>query len=143
MENIKEVIFYTLENSIKSYRQFAQKNINEAGLDITIDQWLVMKVIQENSENKQHEVAGKVFKDSASVTRIIDLLIKKGLLERDIHSSDRRRTELNLTKKGKNILSKTQKIVSENRAKALKGIDEKKISDLRTVLNTIISNCKK
>ena len=143
MDNIKEVIFYTLENSIKTYRQFAQKNITEAGLDITIDQWLVMKVIQENSEHKQHEVASKVFKDSASVTRIIDLLIKKGLLERDIHSDDRRRTELNLTKKGKNTLDKVQKIVSENRKKALKGIDEKKVNELRETLNAIIVNCKK
>jgi DNA-binding MarR family transcriptional regulator len=143
MENIKEVIFYTLENSIKTYRQFAQKNINEAGLDITIDQWLVMKVIEENSEHKQNEVADKVFKDSASITRIIDLLIKKGFLERDIHSNDRRRTALNLTKKGKVILEKAEKIVSANRKQALKGIDEKKINELRTTLNTIIYNCRK
>jgi MarR family transcriptional regulator for hemolysin len=37
-EQLKEVIFYSLEKTIKTYGQFAQKRLREAGYDITIDQ---------------------------------------------------------------------------------------------------------
>jgi MarR family transcriptional regulator for hemolysin len=142
MESIEEVIFYVLEKGIKTYRQFAQKNITLAGLEITIDQWLVMKVIITNPKLKQQEIAKKVFKDSASVTRIINLLIKKGLIERNTHSSDRRRTELKVTKNGIDILKKVQKIVNSNRLHALNGVSEREINDLSRTIQTIVSNCK-
>ncbi len=82
MENLDEVIFYRLESAIKTYRQLAQKNITLSGLDMTVDQWLIMKVVLENGELKQNEIAEKVFKDAASVTRIIDLLINTVIVNR-------------------------------------------------------------
>lgn len=141
MENLEEIIFYSLERSIKSYRQFAQRNINFSGSDITIDQWLIMKSVLENSELKQNEIAEKVFKDAASVNRIIDLLIKKGYLLRKVHDDDRRRTSLKVTKKGKDILSKVQVVINKNRASALNGIDEKNLKIMRDVLSKITYNC--
>ncbi len=80
MEKLSDIIFYTLERSIKTYRQFAQKNITGGGFNITIDQWLVLKTIQENSTISQQQLDAKVFKDFASVTRIIELLVKNGYL---------------------------------------------------------------
>jgi MarR family transcriptional regulator, transcriptional regulator for hemolysin len=142
MENLEEIIFYSLERSIKTYRQFAQRNINFSDSDITIDQWLVMKVVLENSEMKQNEIAEKVFKDAASVTRIIELLIKKEYLSRKVHDNDRRRTSLKLTKKGKDILAKVQVVINKNRASALNGIDEKNIKIMRDVLSKITYNCR-
>ena len=143
MENLEEIIFYTLESAIKTYRQLAQRNITASGLDMTVDQWLIMKVVLENRELKQNEIAEKVFKDAASVTRIIDLLINKEYLSREVHSNDRRRTQLKLTSKGKSILSKVQVIIEKNRALALKGISENKIKDMSKLLSIVISNCKK
>lgn len=142
MENLDEIIFYSLERSIKTYRQFAQRNINLSDSDITIDQWLVMKSILENSELKQNEIAVKVFKDAASVNRIIDLLIKKEYLSRKVHDEDRRRTSLQVTKKGKDILSKVQVVINKNRASALKGINEKDLKIMRDVLSKITYNCR-
>lgn len=143
MENLEEVIFYTIESAIKTYRQLAQRNIVASGIDITVDQWLIMKVVLENGGLKQNEIAEKVFKDSASVTRIIDLLILKEYLSRAVHHKDRRRTQLKLTNKGKNTLSKVQVIIEKNRTLALKGISENKIKDMSKLLSIVISNCKK
>ena len=96
MEKLSSIIFYTLEKSIKTYRQFAQKNITDAGFNITIDQWLVLRTIQEDSTISQQQLASKVFKDFASITRIIELLVKNGYLVRNFHKNDRRRFELTL-----------------------------------------------
>ncbi|MDI1234147.1 MAG: MarR family transcriptional regulator [bacterium] len=142
MENLEEIIFYSLENAIKSYRQFAQRNITASGIGITIDQWLIMKAISENAEATQTEIADKVFKDTASLTRMIDLLIKKEYILRKTHGNDRRRTELRLTNEGKKVLTRIQVIIKKNRSQALTGISQIKINETRKVLSTIITNCK-
>jgi len=140
-EKLTDIIFYTLEKSIKTYRQFAQKRISEKGYNVTIDQWLVLKILHDNEGITQQQLAEIVFKDYASVTRIIELLVNKKYIQRDLHSSDRRRFELTLSAEGKKLLLKIQDDIDENRSKALKGISKSETETVRKTLNKIISNC--
>lgn len=142
MEKLERVVFYMLDKAIKTYRQFAQRRLNEAGLDITIDQWLVLHTIEDTPEISQWEIAERVFKDAASVTRIVDLLIKKGYLLRQSHPQDRRRFTLELTKEGKTLTKLVNKVSEENRSIGLKGISEKELQQLKQTLTTIIDNCQ-
>lgn len=142
MERLDRVIFYSLDKSIKTYRQFAQKRFFEQGLDITVDQWLVLNAIYEKPDITQLDIAGKVFKDTASVTRIIELLIKKGFLIRETHSTDRRRFTLELTPEGKKLMNKITDVVEQNRAIALQGISDNDLFRMKETLNHIINNCK-
>ena len=140
MEKLSNIIFYTLEKSIKTYRQFAQKNITDGYFNITIDQWLVLKTIQEDSTLNQQQLAVKVFKDFASVTRIIELLVKNGYLLRNFHKEDRRRFELTLSKEGTKIIKSLEPIINSNRNKALKGISKIDIEKLQSLLTAITAN---
>lgn len=140
MERLEDVIFYTIDKAIKSYRQYAQKQLKKAGLTVTIDQWLILKNIQSYPQINQQELSQRVFKDTASVTRIIDLLVKSGLLHRDVHNEDRRRKSLSLTAKGLDIMEQVKPIVMRNRATALDGINPKELEELRRHLQLIINN---
>ncbi|MES2565546.1 MAG: MarR family transcriptional regulator [Bacteroidota bacterium] len=142
MESLDQVIFYSLEKSIKSYRQFAQKSINKKGLDITIDQWLVLKTIQNNPDISQQQIAINVFKDYASITRIVELLVEKKILNRDFHADDRRRFNLTITKQGAAVLKGLAPVIQSNRKRALEGISNKEIETLKRLLNKITENCK-
>ena len=75
MEQLNDIIFYHLDKGIRTYRQFAQKQLKKAELDLTIDQWLVLKAINDNRNLSQKDIAATVLKDEASVTRIIELLL--------------------------------------------------------------------
>ena len=116
MEKLEQILFYTLEKSIKTYRQFAQKQINIHGFDITIDQWLILRTIQDNPDISQQQIAEKVFKDFASVTRMIELLVSKEYIKRDFHLEDRRRFNLSITKKGNMILETLMPIIKNKPA---------------------------
>ncbi len=139
---LKNVFFHTLEKSIKTYRQMAQNEFNKAGYDITIDQSLVLKALLDYPNNNQQEIAEIVFKDNASLTRIIDLLIKKKFLERKLHIQDRRRFALSLTNEGLDLLKNLEPISKRNRLKALRKISEQQKEELTELLNTIINNCR-
>lgn len=141
MQKLEEVIFYTLEKAIKSYRQYAQRRFNEAGVYITIDQWLVLSYISQNGECYQHEIASAVFKDNASVTRIIEILVGSGFLTRSIHEKDRRRYRLRLTDEGRQLIKKAQKIVQQYRSAGIRHIDPEELRTTEKVLKQMIENC--
>lgn len=141
MEKLNDTFLYTIDKCFRSYHQFAQKNVRKAGYDITIDQWLILKNVAENPDITQNDISKIVFKDNASITRIIQILVNAGYLTRENHPDDRRRVVLTLTKSGEKITSDVEKIAYKNRAAALENVDQKLMVEMKEVLQKIISNC--
>jgi MarR family transcriptional regulator, transcriptional regulator for hemolysin len=142
MEKLKDITFYTIDKAIRTYRIYAQKKLKEYGFKITIDQWLVIKSILENPNITQQEIGEIVFKDNASVTRIIEILVKSEYLERSVNEEDRRKSNLKVTYSGKQIIKKVHGLVLENRKNALAGVTLNELDILNKTLNQIIKNCK-
>jgi MarR family transcriptional regulator for hemolysin len=141
MEKLNDTLLYTLDRCFRTYNQFAQRNVRKAGYEITIDQWLILKSVAENPNITQNDISKIVFKDNASITRIIQLLVNAGYLVREIHATDRRRMNLTLTESGKNITADVNEIAIKNRAAALAHIDTKQINEMKNLLLQIINNC--
>lgn len=142
MEKLQDITFYAIDRVIRTYRTFAQKRLKSGGHSITIDQWLIIKVILENPDASQQEIAEKVFKDNASVTRIIELLVKSGYLLRQTHPEDRRKTLLTVTREGESVIHDVHDIVLQNRKQALSGVSQSELETFHTVLSRIIENCR-
>ncbi|TKC12732.1 MarR family transcriptional regulator [Pedobacter polaris] len=141
MEKLNDTLLYTLDKCFRTYNQFSQRNVRKAGYDITIDQWLILKSVAENPSITQNDISKIVFKDNASITRIIQLLVNAGYLNRAVHALDRRRVNLTLTESGKKITIDVNEIAKQNRAAALKNIDTEQVAQMKTLLQQIISNC--
>ncbi len=141
-DRLKETLFYALEKSIKTYRQFAQANISGAGVDITIDQWLVLRTLQENPDITLQQIAVRVFKDFASITRIMQLLVAKGFVRRTRHARDGRRSALALTPAGAQTIRELEPIIRRNRRQALRGVDPADASRAHALLDCIVANCQ-
>ncbi len=142
MEKLDSVLFYYIEKAIKSYRQFAQRELKNAGLSITVDQWLTLNYLNENPQITQKELAEAIFKDTASITRIIDLLVTAKYIKRNINKEDKRKSNLSITNLGLEIIDKASPIVNNYRNQALKGIGIAKENHVKMVMKTIIKNCQ-
>ncbi|WP_226268349.1 MarR family winged helix-turn-helix transcriptional regulator [Hymenobacter pini] len=132
-----------MDKAIRQYRRMAQANIDRAGIAITIDQWLVLQVIEETDDLTQTDIAERVFKDQASVARIIRLLLERGLLQAEPLPQDGRRTRLRVSKAGHQTLAAVEPVVLNNRAVALQGLSENDLNTLRFLLEQIATNCAK
>lgn len=141
-KNATGTVLYLIEQAIKEYRKLSQKNITKIVKDITIDQCLVLIILNKDEKISQNELANLIFKDNASVTRIIELMVKKDYLNRTIHKEDRRKFNLEITEKGKKTLELINPIAQVNRETALYGLSQEQINLLDTTLNKIIANCK-
>ncbi len=138
---LDQTIFYVLDKSMKSYRLYAQKKLRENGIKITVDQWLVLKSICDDPDLSQKEIAERVFKDHASITRIIEILVRQGYLIRSFHETDRRRVNLILTDQGKQLQEQIIPVVILYRKKALQGLSDKDLDILMNLLGKITINC--
>ncbi len=138
-----KTVFYHIERTIKTYRKFSRQNFLKVVDDITVDQKLVLQYLNDRPELSQNEIAELVFKDNASLTRMIDLMVRKGFLDRSINPDDRRRFHIELTSKGKDVLEKLAPVIAENRKRAFAGISEEELVQLEQTLNKIISNLNK
>jgi len=141
MDKLDEIIFYALDKAIKSYRQMAQKNINSQHFDISIDQWLLLTSLQNNPDDTQQQIASDIFKDYASITRMIDILVRKEIIERNANPDDRRRSNLNISPKGLTILSEIKPLIQSNRSTALEGVTDAEIELVKKIMGKIAVNC--
>ncbi len=138
-----ETVFHAIESSIKCYRKFAQQNISEVFPDITIDQGLILLFLNKFPDMSQTEIAELVFRDNASMTRMINLMVKNDYLNRSINEQDRRRFNIEITPKGKDVLKRLPPIIARNRAQSLQGITEQEQEQLKNILKKMTANCTK
>ncbi|QIH32427.1 MarR family transcriptional regulator [Sphingobacterium sp. DR205] len=131
---------FILDQTAKKVKQFAQSSFTEKGFDITVDQWAVLKALYETEQLSQKDLARRCGKDQPTLTRIVDILLKKGLAERVIDETDRRSLYLHLTEEGKLKVASLSHIVAEIRMKAWEKLTEKDFEDFTRILNTIYNN---
>lgn len=136
-----DIVIYSIEKAIKTYRKFAQNNIRKIESNITVDQALLLILLQNRPELAQVEMAEVLFKDYASITRMIELMVKNDYLTREESQEDRRRKQLTISEKGEGIIKKLFPVIDSNRNTALKGLSQAEIEQLDSLLKKIINNC--
>ena len=85
---------------------------------ITTDQWMVLRRVYLNSgKYNQKELAEVSFRERAAITRMVDIMEKKNLIERRNSPNDRREYLLYITPKGKAAYEATEADVAESQEK--------------------------
>lgn len=133
-------VLYSIEETIKAYRKLSQKNIVQIVPDITVDQALILLMLEKNDKT-QTEIADLIFKDYASMTRMIKLMENKDYLVKTMDDQDKRKTKLEITKKGKETIEKLKPVIRVNRKTALNNVSEEELKQLYNTLKKITQNC--
>lgn len=132
--------FFKIDTTIKKIRNALQKQLTEAGFDLTVDQWVLIDHIFRKQGISQNELAEMTFKDPPTVTRIIDLLEKKGLVERGPAAGDRRKFNLFLTKNGEAIYNEAFPIVADIRRKGWGSLSDSDYQHFVRIMDSIYQN---
>ena len=138
--SIENVIFFQIERTNKMARQKAQKEFDRLGLGITVDQWVLLKILDEEPDISQNELADFSSRDPASITRTLDLLEKKELVNRIAISDNRRQHSIGLTSAGKKFVKENMKLVRDLRRKGIKGFSAEELENLSAMLRRTKKN---
>lgn len=131
---------FLLDCTARRVKQYAQLQFNNGDFGITVDQWSILKTLNTHPNLSQKELAEQCGKDQPTLTRIIDLLVKKGYVERGVHPHDRRCFIVHLSPSGKAKVDELSPQISEIRMKAWENLEESDFQHLKRILNTIYNN---
>ena len=139
-KNIEEVILFQIDKTSKTSKQYSQKEFDKANLGITVEQWILLKIIQEAKQLSQKELAVKSLRDPASITRTLDLLEKKQFIIRNPIPDNRRQYNITLTVKGLAFVAEHLKMVKSHRKRSISGFSQKELETLTAMLERIEKN---
>ena len=120
-------------------RRFVQ-NTHESGLDISLDQWMVLGPIWQLKNPSHKDLSEFCLKDKTSISRIVDTLEKKNLVMRVNDQLDQRMKRIVLTRKGEQLFNHVVPIMEKTREEVRQGISESEIDAFKRVLVQINKN---
>jgi len=94
------------------------------GVDLTFNQYQALTFIHELKECSVNELAMKLKIAQSTTSQLVDRLVKAGLVNREIQSTDRRKMLVSLSKTGKEMMDKRTKSLRESYQKILSMLDE-------------------
>ena len=106
-------------------------------MDITSGQWVTLKRLSEKDGYNQKELSKISFKEQAAITRSLDLLEKKGLIERRKSQNDRREYLIYITESGRKLLEEAQPNVNLYRDIISSVLSEDETKTLKSLLNKL------
>lgn len=131
---------FILESTAKKIKLELQRKFNDIGVDITVDQWVILLELHQHGTQNQVELCEKCAKDAPTITRIIELLIKKEMVLREECKEDRRKFNISLSKKGKALIQKLLPVVIEFRKQGWNNLTEKDIQHIERITKKIQDN---
>jgi len=127
---------------IKRYHLLASQQVNDIlkPYGLARSQWNVLFYVQQSDGLSQKKLQGLLHIESASLTGIVDSLIRKGWLERTTDQHDRRIKILTFTTAGKERWRTVPDPISIVNSHTLKNIPEDDIMIARQVLERAVRN---
>lgn len=129
-----------IDRTLKVIKLNYLKAFKDAGVDITTEQWVLMDSLYQENGVSQNDLASDSFKNAPTVSRIIDLMVKKGFVERKRFENDRRRYRISLTTKGKKAHEKVMPKVMELREQGWDGLTDDDYAHLTRILDRVFQN---
>ena len=126
-----------------AYRSMTRRfvhNTHESGLDISLDQWMVLGPIWQLKNPSHKDLSEFCLKDKTSISRIVDTLEKKNLVMRVNDQLDQRIKRVVLTREGKQLFNHVVPIMEKTREEVRQGISDSEIDAFKRVLIQINKN---
>lgn len=104
---------------------------------IGVTEWRVIAVLGRFSGLSANEVAERTAMDKVAVSRAVARLLERGLIERDTHGDDRRRSVLALSGEGLAVHAQIAPLALDIEQRLLDGLDEGERDMLQRLLDKL------
>jgi DNA-binding MarR family transcriptional regulator len=107
---------------------------------LTLNEWRTCVALHLEAHQRLSEIAAHTSADLSTISRVIDGLLKRGLVQRDRSTEDARAVAISLTEEGRILTEKIIPIAQLYERVALSGISDEDAERLRTLLRKVYDN---
>jgi MarR family transcriptional regulator for hemolysin len=112
-------------------------------LNLASEQFGILCLIDEHPELTQTEIAQMLCKNKTTVTRMMDALVKKGLITKEWNRDDRRTQRIEMTPQGREALDKALPIAAQMGEDLKKLVKEEHAEIVLEAMDKIQFYCQK
>lgn len=109
---------------------------------LTIPEWRVIVILGRFPGLSAVEVAERTLMDKVAVSRAVTKLLKNGRIEREFADADRRRSILNLSDEGKQVLDEIAPLALEMESTLLEGLSQEEVKVLDSIIDRLLEKAR-
>ncbi|MFQ5915673.1 MAG: MarR family winged helix-turn-helix transcriptional regulator [Nitrospinota bacterium] len=109
---------------------------------LTVQQGVILHVRYEGRARTPTEFARALAIDTSAVTRLLDRLERKGLVNRVFDPNDRRSVVIELTKKGEEVAPKFHALTHENQLRFFGGFKKEDLDKMKELLKIMLKRAE-
>lgn len=117
------------------YKAFTRESVT-----VSSEQYAILSCLVKQNRVTQQTLCQMTKKDKPNVTRLIDRLESKGLVQRIADAEDKRKKRIHITEQGVSVYEKMNHIVNEMFTRALGDIDTNQFAVFQNVLRRMTTN---
>lgn len=114
-----------------------------APFGLTSSQWNALNQLNEYGDMTQKELADHLNKEPATVVRLLDRLVKHGLVKRMSHPEDRRANIVGITPEAVDLLATIEPYAAERADRIAEGVSDEDLAVFFNVLETVRQNAER
>jgi DNA-binding MarR family transcriptional regulator len=137
---VENAIGFWIHRVYQASRNEMFRAFRELGEDVTPEQWAVLIRLWEQDGRSQSELLESTFRDGPTMSRILDGMQARGLLERRSDPHDGRVRIVCLTRKGRALERKLVPAVEIIVRKMMRGVSKAELETTRTSLRRMFDN---
>ncbi|MGR7911443.1 MarR family winged helix-turn-helix transcriptional regulator [Lysinibacillus capsici] len=137
---MKHSIGYQINRTAYQLKAELLKQFSDEGFDVTPEQWQLLNLLWKEDGVNQKQLSEVTFKDSGNISRMLDVLQKRGYITKCLDENDRRYFRIHLTNKGLALKQPMTSIANNIIETAQKNITQEEIDLLIRLLNQIHDN---
>ncbi len=145
--SIDDAVAFRIHRTNRLLLTHLARFLRAAGAEVSPEQWFVLTRLHEAKEEGEEAVpqsalGERALVDAPNVSRLVDALVKQGLVARTSDPSDRRVTLLEVTPDGETLAARLLVAAQDERRRVFAGIDEGDLTRLLDALDGIDDNVR-
>jgi DNA-binding MarR family transcriptional regulator len=138
--SLDTAVAYIIQHTSRLLRFHLAKFFEQIETPISPEHWFLLFRLYDMPEQAQSELANRYLHDHPNITRLIDALEQRRLIQRMPDPADRRRTLVSLTEEGIRLMEHLLPLVVAERRRIFRGISSAELHTLVTLLRHIERN---
>lgn len=142
IQELKTSLGFTIAQLAKTMQAKIQRQFQEAGYEVTFEQWTVLLALWNKEGRSQQELAEETQRDVTSLSRLMDTMERKRLIVRVPSPQDRRQNLIYLSDLGRELEpALVEQVESVNRL-AVANIEAEDLELFRQIVARMSANLK-
>ncbi len=137
---VENALGFWVHRVYQASRNEMYRAFREVRVDVTPEQWAVLIRLWERDGRSQSDLSDATFRDRPTMSRILDVLEKGGLVERRADPDDARARIIHLTRRGRELEKKLVPLVERIVRDMTRGIAHEDLVTTRATLQRMFAN---